>query len=68
MTIKEPKIFYNKAFIQLSIIFSCFPVKFNQSQPAFFFGTEEVKDDLKIKILIILNKKLLSLNAGKFQL
>jgi len=41
ITVKELKFFCNVAFKHLPVIFSCFPVKFNQNQPA-FFGTEEV--------------------------
>jgi hypothetical protein len=42
ITIEVPKMVYREAFMQLSIIFTCFRVKMDQSQPAFFFGTEEV--------------------------
>ena len=42
ITITVLKKFFKEAFTQLLIIFSHYSVKMDQSQPAFFFGTEEV--------------------------
>ena len=45
---------YKRAFTQLSTILYSFQAKIDQSQPAFFFGTEEVillKLDLMVFVL-----------------
>ncbi len=35
-TSKVPKMVYKEAYLQLPVIFSCFPTKINQSQSVFF--------------------------------